>query len=160
MQHIVIDPAGALPSALQAFIVPDDRRAISLAIDALIQRLDETEGDSDAEDDGTAEPDGCELDCAWAEWDSLSHAGRCAALFHAGEEDDENADGGGDCTDDEPGFDRTARLTANALGFIMGHRGAGCPISDPDHEHDGREEEAGVLHPRYGSDQTKLLGGL
>ncbi len=52
MQHIVIDPTGALPHALQAFLVPDTAAAISQAIDALIDRLDALGGDPDMEANG------------------------------------------------------------------------------------------------------------
>jgi hypothetical protein len=49
MQHIVIDPSGALPSAGFAFLVPDTREAIEAAVEALIARLDAEDGDTDLE---------------------------------------------------------------------------------------------------------------
>jgi hypothetical protein len=70
MQHIVIDPRGALPTAAQAFVVPDSREAIELAVEALIARLDEADGDPDLE------PNGDECDGTNAEDEFLGgHAG-------------------------------------------------------------------------------------
>lgn len=68
MKHIIIAPENGAPDALQAFVVPDTREAIELAVEALIQRLDEQDGDPDAELNGD------ELDCSFAEDDFCDHA--------------------------------------------------------------------------------------
>ena len=156
MQHIVIDPSGALPSALQAFLVPDEPRAIGLAIDALIARLDEASGDPDAEDDGTAEEDGTQLDGAWVEWNTMRGASKRGPNLMLGEEDDEDddpAEEGGDEADTGNGEDELL----GGLSLRYADENSGCPIADPGGcEHNGQEQEEGVLVPLYGVDQTKL----
>lgn len=170
MQHIVIDPSGAMPHALQAFIVPDTREAIGAALDALIARLDEVDGDPDIEDGHNLEDDfrlgdacgrafqhygvgcpisdpdsGCEddrgygcSDHSYAEWHTLNantrRAGRIDGKLLASalaDEDAEEDDPSGQC--DEDGV--------NTAEHLLAWSGAGCPIGDPDYEHDGREEE-------------------
>lgn len=148
MQHIVIDPAGALPSALQAFVVPDERKAIGLAIEALIVRLDERDGDPDLEDVDEREPDHDDERAAWIERVDQSTSpyiviGSADYLNHEDVEDD---DGSGEASEDDPAFDPAAKLTANALAFVLG-RGPGCPISDPSEEDDHSGEYANEDQP-------------
>src|SRR5579875_3446662 len=67
MQHIVITAEGA-EAALQAFVVPDTRKAIEKAVEAFLARLDEMDGDPDVE------PNGDELDGNNLEDDFMRHA--------------------------------------------------------------------------------------
>lgn len=140
MQHIVIAPPGAL-SAAQAFVVPDTRQAIELAVDAFISRLDDMDGDPDLELNGD------ELDGTGAE-DEL------APGLHAG------PFSGAGCPISDPD---DARDEGEPIYCSAGGHGPGCVISDPDVgvddqgelvNEDGAEQEY-PIRPLYGVDQTK-----
>lgn len=62
-----------MPTALQAFLTSDDPRAIGLAIEAMILRLDEMAGDADLEANGD------ELDGTGGEDDFCDHGYAYAA---------------------------------------------------------------------------------
>ena len=125
MQHILINVDGSAFRASNAFVVPCTRKTIGAAIDAFLFYLDALDGDADLEPDADREPNGDELDAAWVEWVAMRGAAKRGANFHAGAEDAEEDDGGGDdCTEDVPGFDLTSRRIANLYGS-----GAGCSIA-------------------------------
>ena len=88
--------------------------------------------DADAEEGDPAEPIGDEADAAWVEWDKMRGSQKRGPNCTVGEEDDEEDDPAGQC--DEDGVNTQAGMARGT--------GAGCPIADPDAEHDGREEEA------------------
>jgi hypothetical protein len=109
MHHIVIAPPGAVESALQAFVVPDTREAIELAVEAFLTRLDEIDGDADLEESDT------EDSFALSE-----HALRLA-----------EAEAG--CPISDPGgCQHDGREVTGAEDDFMFHGsdGPGCPISD------------------------------
>ena len=113
------------------------KRQLQAIGEAAIDILDARTGDPEAEDeDVDGEEDGTRFDVAWIEWTGMRSIARRGPNFFAGEEDTEEDDGGGDvCTDDEPGFDKISRLTANAYA---GRPGAGCAING-DQELNGDE---------------------
>lgn len=125
-------------------------RMFADVVNDCIAVLDELAGDPEAEDDGTAEHDGTELDASWHEGYSR-RAERVAwkARTEDAEQDDPQ-DTGGD--EGEPDFrKRHKRLLREAYG-------PGCVISDNDHgaEEPG-EPEMGEATGFYGVDQTKLV---
>lgn len=133
MQHIVIDPGGALPRAGLAYVVPDSREAIEAAVEALIARLDAADGDMDLEEIDEREPDDdAKGDPSWTEWHTRGrHKGGTGLKGLNGwnvYEDDEEDDPSGQA--DEDGI--------NTLLFLSRDGGAGCPISG-DQEWNGDE---------------------
>ena len=54
MEHIVISPAGAPLDASQAFLVPDTRAAIELAVESFLARLDEQDAAIEGQSIGAA----------------------------------------------------------------------------------------------------------
>jgi hypothetical protein len=134
-----------------------DRPKLEGFIAVAIELLDVVDGDPDLESDPCNEgepefdPQSRELVNAHPNTDPNSDAEQSAwverldqtkpALTHPSgylqaDEDAEDDDGDGDCTDDEPAFSAAQRRIANAGG-----NGPGCTISDPDAEHDGAERE-------------------
>ena len=110
---------------------------IAEAVEIMIDVLDMIGGDhdADAEDDDPAEPTGDEADASWTEFHTRGRhklAGGMSEPFHA-QEDAEEDDPAGQC--DEDGVNTQAAMARGT--------GPGCPIADPDGEHDGREEEYG-----------------
>ncbi|MEP7350679.1 MAG: hypothetical protein ABI668_12130 [Sphingorhabdus sp.] len=101
-----------------------DRTSLEGFISVAIGLLDVVDGDPDTEDNRDGEPTGDENDAAWIEWHTRrrSKPAKIIAEPFIDNEDDE-ADGAED-------------------DFIQhhGNHGPGCPIGDPDAEHDGREE--------------------
>jgi hypothetical protein len=86
-----------LPSALQAFLTIDDPRAIGLAIDALMIRLDEIGGDADLDANGD------ELDGTGGEDDFCDHGYNYAAGCPVSDPDASVDDSPCDaCTEDGP----------------------------------------------------------
>lgn len=87
--------------------------------------------------DDPAENDGTEFDQAWIEWTGMRGAAKRGPNFHAGEEDAEDAEGGGydSQSEDEPGFDKASRAAVNSYGD-----GAGCSING-DREPNGDEDD-------------------
>ena len=114
---------------------------IAVALD-LIDTLDgdpDLENATDLEDDfalspqarGYADGPGCPVadaaENAWVEWDRMRGAQKSGHNLTFGDEDAEEDDGDGDCTDDEPAFDKRSRAIANMLWG----GGPGCSIADP-----------------------------
>jgi len=145
--------AVALPAAdLRALadMLTTMQQACARAAAALIDRLDEHDGDPDADDGNDAEDEFAHSDRAkalygrqdpdaevgaYAEWHTVGAArrkdGRCV-VNSCGHEDDE--DDASDCGLDEGEPDFCRRRG----------RGPGCAISDPGGcEHDGREQDDG-----------------
>ena len=116
--------------------------------------LDTIDSDPDFEETGDDELTGDEADTGWTEYHTRGRhklAGGMAEPF-ADHEDDEEDDGDGDVTEDDPAFDDRSRALAN----LCGNGGPGCTISDPGGcEHDGRESDTGGSCVEYGIDQTK-----
>jgi len=96
---------------------------------AVIERLDEHDGDPEAEDDGNAEPVGDETDVSWLEWRPGRRAGQMATgqrpcggnAYEDDEPDGDETDGNG-AEDEEVAWFRTIRA------------GPGCTVSDSDRE--------------------------
>ena len=144
MEQIVISPAGVPLSASTAFLVPDTRAAIEMAVESFLSRLDDMDGDPDLEDNDDREAsDGDSGDQAWIEWHTMRGSQKGKANLMAGEEDDEDGD---PLEDDDPAgqSDEDGVNTGGVPHFGWGGpQGAGCPISDDDSEHDGRENDDG-----------------
>ena len=120
--------------------IPVPRAVIETTVATLIALLDRSDPDPDAEDGGDDEPDGDGEDTAWIEWLAMRGNQKGGHNRTAGHEDDEEDDApedddpAGQC--DEDGINTEF---ATACGG-----GAGCIISDPDAEHDGREQDEGL----------------
>jgi hypothetical protein len=92
--------------------------------------------DEEPDDDAKGDP-------AWVEWHTMRGAEKRGPNIISWNEDAEDDDGGGDCTDDEPGFDKGSRLQANIRGHgWLGGGGAWCPING-DVELNGDEGDYG-----------------
>jgi len=162
---------------------------VAVIVEQLIAVLDERDGDPDIElsgdeqdvgwperpgmgnppftapvDSEDCEPGGDEKDIAWTEWQTrrrrkLTGGGFEQASLH---EDDEEDDPSGQC--DEDGIN----TAFDAIPYTVGAWGPGCPISDPDAEHDGSEREqmahdvpcipVFTLKPNIFNGQRQLLG--
>lgn len=102
-------------------------RFIAVAIDL----LDTLDPDPERENNADREAsDGDNRDQAYVEWTSMRGAAKRGPNILAGEEDDEEDDPSGQCDEDGVNTD---------LGLAM-TSGPGCKISDPDAEHNGRED--------------------
>lgn len=113
-------PAAPLMRMLGRF----DRAKVESFVEISIALLDLMDGEPDTEANGDDEPSGDEGDVSWNEWYTRGNRKRQKIIseqFTDNEDDEANG-----AEDD----------------FIIhtGEYGPGCPISDPDHEHDGREE--------------------
>jgi hypothetical protein len=136
-QLFLVGPGGVLPL---------DRTAIESLKSFSIGFLDIVEPDADVEPngdelDGSSEEEDIPND-SWCgepgcpvadpgEYSIEERHGRQPELKQSPvHEDAEDDDGGGDCTDDESGFDKGSRLQANIRGHgWLGGSGAGCPIN-------------------------------
>jgi len=112
------------------------------------------------------EPGGDEQDIAWTEWHGRGRRRQRSAPHETvgsiASEDDEEDDASGQC--DEDGIN----TAFDAICYTVGGWGAGCPISDPDAEHDGTEREQMqhdvpcipvlTLEPNIFNGQRQLLG--
>lgn len=100
-----------------------NREQIGAAVEVLLSALDYADGDADSE------PNGDERDTSYIEWTDMRGCQKTGHNIALGHEDDEDDDPAGQYDEDE----------------YTSHRpngwGAGCPISDSDHEHDGREHD-------------------
>lgn len=107
-----------------------NREELSNAIEVLVTMLDIWDGDPDEEtDDPDLEPTGDEKDAAWIEWNTMRGSQkRGSNILATQHEDDEDDDPAGQYDED------------CYTGTRPNWHGPGCVISDPDHEHDGREE--------------------
>ncbi|MEO6153397.1 MAG: hypothetical protein ABIT09_06625 [Croceibacterium sp.] len=130
MEHIVISPAGAPLSASSAYLVPDTRPAIEMAVESFLARLDELDGDPDLEPNGDDEAviaNGDTLDHSWPEWHDRGRHKMTSAGYEMApptySEDDEDSDEDGQCCEDE--------ISTN-LSVLTRNSGPGCPIADPD----------------------------
>jgi hypothetical protein len=100
-------------------------KEIGAAVEALIDLLNKAAGDPDLEDNGDAELDGTDQgDTSCPEWLSLGRYKVTELTRSLPDEDVEDDDGDGECTDDEPAFDARSRAIANG-----NHSGPGCIIS-------------------------------
>jgi hypothetical protein len=102
-----------------------DRKSLEGFISVAIGLLDVVDGDAELEENGDLEPTGDESDAAWIEWHTRGRHKRTGIIAEPfTDNEDDEAEG---IEDD----------------FIQhrGDFGAGCPIADPDNEHDGREPE-------------------
>jgi hypothetical protein len=144
MQHpSALPPAPAVMAILDRF----NREEIGHTIEVLVALLDIWDGDPDAEtgndveDDFTLTANAIEratsdptVDCidqdagSAVEWHTLHKSRRGGVMLLAGNEDAEDDDPAGQYDED------------CYTGPRPKVEGAGCPISDPDYEHDGREE--------------------
>ncbi len=110
----------AMPAVFQT-LPQFDRNSLEGLISVAISLLDAVDGDPDIE------PTGDEADAAWIEWHTRMLRRTTGLVFEqfAGEEDDESSGAEDD--------------------FVKhrGHHSLGCPVGDPDAEHDGCEHEGG-----------------
>lgn len=124
---------------------------IAEAIEVLIDVLDQLGGDPEAEDNGDLELGGDDMDIAWPEWRGRGEQRPTGTLTggtfgtpyvpHEDDEDDDPLEADGDELDTGNAEDEVS------VGYAWrtpGADGAGCPISDPDHE--------GLSIPGGGSD--------
>ena len=113
---------------------------IAEVAEQLVETLDLAAGDADREPEEDFGADDVGENRTWIEAvDQRQHSATALSYAHF-DDDAEEDDGGGECTDDEPGFDRQPRAIAN----IHGSCGPGCTISDPDFGVDdiGEREDA------------------
>ena len=130
----VVTMPGTLPPmpAVARILSRFDRAQLVGFIAVAIDLADAMDPDPDLEHDGDElDSDGDERgDTAWIEWDKMRGAQKSGPNHLAGQEDDEDVEGGGDDaqSEDEPGFSSAQRRWAN-----LARNGAGCKISDDDH---------------------------
>jgi hypothetical protein len=108
--------------SVPAFIVPDTREAIELAVEALIGRLDEMDGDPDLE------PNGDELDVGWCN-------GTVGKLDTGHEDDEEGYRSAPHLLSEDYELSGDERDSGNAEDeelFAVAGAGPGCIVSDPD----------------------------
>lgn len=124
---VTLPPHFAPMPAVMRTLAQFDRKTLEGFIAVAIGLLDMVDGDADSEENGDAEPTGDEADAAWIEWHTRMLR-RTTGLIVEPFTDNEDAEADG-AEDD----------------FIRhyGKRGPGCPVGDPDSEHDGREHEDG-----------------
>ncbi len=103
----------------QSQFSPSQIHAIAVAVEALVDLLDELGGNPDAEDDDPAELDD-EDRAAWIERTDQSRfplPTRASADFRNCEDaEEDDGGGGGVLTEDEPAFDAQSRAVANLYG--------------------------------------------
>ena len=108
----------AMPSVIQT-LAKLDRQSLEGFISVAISLLDAADGDPDIE------PAGDEADAAWIEWHTRMLRRTTGLMF-------------------EPFVDEEDTETTGAEDDFIKHRGnygPGCPIGDPDSEHDGCERD-------------------
>lgn len=153
MEHSLIAPTDASPSALAALLLSYPREHLEALTEALVATLDVQDapnvedepdfmphGDGLPGDPGDHEPGGDEEAGAWVEWTTMRGSQKGGHNLLSGHEDDEEDDAAEE--DDPSGLcDEDGVNTGGPSIFEL--QGAGCPIADDDHEHDGREHGDG-----------------
>lgn len=171
MEHFIPAPPAAITRVLSSF----NRRQLEGFVAVAIDLMDFVDGDPDAEHDPFNEgepafdpaaramvnehpdtdPNHDGEASAWTEGVDQSRRGGHRFLpweLGSSEDAEEDDHGGGEVTEDEPGFDKKSRRIAN----VHAH-GAGCSISDPDYggEELGEREEPEGPRIVYGVDQSR-----